>query len=103
MKYVLKLNTGRDRSKELRGTMLTEPASAAPCDSGVGENDTSTRERLLIEIWSRPTARFVPPAPPPTALATLKPSIVTGTLSAGTPLRSEERRVGKEGRSRWSA
>ena len=36
-------------ANELRGTRFTEPASAFACESGVGENDTSTRERLLIE------------------------------------------------------
>ena len=77
--YVPVTLDGFVRSNELRGTRLTEPASALPCESGVGENDTSMRERLLIETWSRPTPREVPPAPPPTALARPKPSSVTGT------------------------
>ena len=68
---------GLTRSNELRGTMLTEPASAEPCDSGVGEYTTSIRERLLIEIMSDCTARFVFRFA--VAWATLKPSTVTGT------------------------
>jgi hypothetical protein len=70
--------------------MFTDPASAEPWDSGVGENDTSMRERLLIEIMSDCTARVVPPAE--SAVATLKPSTVTGTKAEGTPL-SEMSRV----------
>ena len=76
----LALNTGRVRSNALRGTRFTEPASAAPSDSGVGENDTSMRERLLVVKTSIELLRPVPPSPPlPIGLATLKPPIVTGT------------------------
>ena len=64
--------------------MFTAPASAEPGWSGVGENTTSTRARLLIESMSSETERAVPP--PGFAEATLKPSIVTGTKSGGTPL-----------------
>ena len=74
------MKSGRDRSKELRGTRLIEPASALPSDSGVGEKETSMRDMLLIATMSIATRRPVPPPPPaPTALATLKPSMVTGT------------------------
>jgi hypothetical protein len=62
--------------------MLTEPARAAPGDSGVGEWRTSTRETLLIETKSRAAARPVPPVP---ALERSKPPTVTGTLPAGAP------------------
>jgi hypothetical protein len=37
------------RSKALRGTKFTEPASAEPGVSGVGERLISMRETLLIE------------------------------------------------------
>src|SRR5258708_6361870 len=46
--YTLPLKTGFERPNELRGTTLTEPARAEPCDSGVGEYETSTRAALLI-------------------------------------------------------
>ena len=64
--------------------MFTEPARAEPCVSGVGENPTSTRARLLIEIMSSAALRPVPP--PGWADARLKPSMVIGTLAGGTPL-----------------
>ena len=58
MRYRLPSNTGRERSKELRGTRLTLPASDLPGESGVGEWETSMREMLLrlkkptsIEEW----------------------------------------------------
>ena len=54
-------------------------ATSSRSGQGVGQKFTSTRERLLIETWSRPPMRLVPPAPPPTAPGRLKPSIVTGT------------------------
>src|SRR4051812_6101582 len=54
-----------------------------PWDSGVGEYDTSIRDALLSERKSRAGGRPVPPEP---VLATLNPSIVTGTLPVGTPL-----------------
>src|SRR3954471_23361554 len=76
-KYVLRLNTGFARSNALRGTIFTEPARAEPCDSGVGEYITSMRERLLIEIMSDCTARFVFRLA--VACATLKPSTMMGT------------------------
>ena len=50
--------------------------------SGVGEKDTSTRERPLMETMSTAEAREMPLI----AVARLKPSSVTGTLSAGAPL-----------------
>ena len=81
------MNDGLERSNELRCTMFTEPASAAPDDSGVGEYDTSMRDRLLFETMSTCTARAVPPA----ELARLKPSTVTGTLSEDTPLMEMKR------------
>ena len=81
--YTLAFNSGFTRSNELRGTMFTDPASADPCDSGVGEYDTSIRERLLIEIMSDATDR---PVAFPGAEAMLNPSSVTGTLFDGTPL-----------------
>ena len=63
--------------------MLTEPASAEPVVSGVGEWWTSMREMLLTENWSKLTAR---PVPLPLALARSKPPKVMGTLLEGTPL-----------------
>jgi hypothetical protein len=75
--YALAVKCGRARSNELRGTMFTAPASAAPVMSGVGENETSTRARLLIEIMSSAALRPVPP--PGCAEARLKPSTVIGT------------------------
>ena len=55
-RYTLPLNCGRARSNALRGTMFTEPASAEPGDSGVGECTASTRDRLLIETAFSSTA-----------------------------------------------
>ena len=69
-------NKGLARSKELRVTMFTVPASAEAGDSGVGVLRTSIRERLLIETISAMTVRLVLP---PSAEARLKLSIVTGT------------------------
>lgn len=76
-RYAFQFRTGRARSNAPRGIILTAPARAAPGLSGVGENTTSTRARLLIESISSETDRAVPP--PGFAEATLKPSIVTGT------------------------
>jgi hypothetical protein len=67
----------------LRGTMLTEPESALPGESGVADCTTSTRDTLLIDTVSRATARPIPPTP---ALARSKPATVIGTLPAGAPL-----------------
>lgn len=78
------LKTGLARSNALRGTIFTVPASAEPCDSGVGENDTSMRAILLIDAMSTCAARPVLLSPP--VLARLKPSIVIGTYAGGTPL-----------------
>ena len=64
--------------------MLTEPASAEPWDSGVGEWRTSIRAMLLIDAMSTWTERPVLLSPP--VLARLKPSSVIGTLADGTPL-----------------
>ena len=77
---MLTLKAGRERSKELRGTMFTDPARAAPSDSGVGEKETSMRDRLLVVNTSMAVPRPAPPSPPlPIRLAVLKPPIVTGT------------------------
>src|SRR4030095_4269478 len=86
--YTLPLNTGFERPNELRGTTLTEPASAEPWAAGVGEYETSTREALLMPRKSSATARPVAPDP---VLATLNPSIVIGTLSVGTPAMETSR------------
>ena len=80
--------TGLLRSNALRGTKFTDPASAAPGVSGVGERLISTREMLLIETWSSSTARRVPA---PAALAISNPPIEIGTLSAGAPLIENRR------------
>ena len=77
---VLVVPDGRVRSKADLGTMLTDPARAAPSVSGVGENDTSIREILLVVKTSMELLRPVPPSPPPPmGLATLKPLMETGT------------------------
>ena len=76
------MKTGRERSNALRGTIFTEPASAAPEVSGVGENETSTRAMPLIDTISTAAARAMPLI----AVASAKPSSVTGTFSAGAPL-----------------
>ena len=76
------VKAGVERSKALRGTRFTEPASAIPGDSGVGVYETSIRESVLVEMFTSSTLRLVAFC----ALARLKPSIITGTLSAGTPL-----------------
>jgi hypothetical protein len=57
---VLNVNCGLERSNAERGTKFTEPASAAPGDSGVGVLITSMREMLFSEIDSSDTPRLVP-------------------------------------------
>ncbi len=76
----LPLKTGRERSNELRGTMLMEPASAEPGESGVGESDTSMRETLLRLNMPTSTCR-------PVSLldGRLMPARVIGVFSAGAP------------------
>ena len=48
------------------------------------------------------SARFAPSAAPQRSLATVKTFAATVSLKPGLSVRSEERRVGKECRSRWS-
>src|SRR5688500_529310 len=92
MTNALTFNTGRDRSNALRGTIFTEPASAEPCDSGVGVYSTSIRATLFTENMSIATVLVVLTFPTP-ELAILKPSSVIGTFSAGAPLIDTSREL----------
>ena len=63
--------------------MFTNPASAEPGASGVGEYCTSMRDVAVIDVMSICAERDVTLLPP--ALAMLKPFTCTGTLAEGTP------------------
>src|SRR5262245_29066053 len=80
MRYTLPLKTGFVRSKELRGTILIEPARAEPGESGVGDIETSIRETLLRLKKPTSTER-----PVPGGLERLGPPSGTGVFSAGAP------------------
>src|SRR2546429_6734463 len=73
----------------ITSTFLTWPKLSS-------SSGTSRRKRLEKALWTLPTASPVGPPNKPARIRFSKSTAVTG------PLRSEERRVGKEGRSRWS-
>ena len=73
-RYALALKAGFARSNALRMTMLIEPASAMPGDSGVGEKRTSMRARLFVATFVIWMFRAVFAC----ALAWSKPFTVTG-------------------------